>query len=423
MAEKISLNKTNIERIKSPEKRTVIWDKSITGFGLRVMPSGSKTFFFQGRVNRELVRITIGKYPACNPKQARDRAKIIEGDIAKGIDPRPEKKAAESATFGDLMTAYADLLERQGKQSHKAVRLQIAKHIQGEFPTLWKKNISDISMDDCMRIVRRIIDKDKPRQADKIRSYIRTAFSVAINAKSDASIPESLQRLNVQSNPARDIAKIEGSSNAKDRALTLAELRAYWKRVQELPEPAKSVATIHLLTGGQRQQQLARVKLDDIDRDDMTVSILDYKGKRKDPRVHTIPLLPEVMEAIERITGAGEYVFSCDGGKTPVSTSYMNDVIKRVRKRMEEAGEIEKGHFTAGSLRATVETRLAAKPYRVSSDVLAHLLSHGLGGVQAKHYQHHDFIEEKLEALQMLRRMVEGDAEPVADIIPFRQAK
>lgn len=423
MAEKMSLNKTNIERIKSPEKRIVIWDKSITGFGLRVMPSGSKTFFFQGRVNRELVRITIGKYPAKNPKQARDAAKIIEGDIAKGVDPRPEKKAAESATFGDLMTAYADLLERQGKKSAKAVRLQIEKHIQNEFPALWKKNISDISMDDCMRIVRRIIDKDKPRQADKIRSYIRTAFSVAINAKSDASIPESLQRLNVQSNPARDIAKVEGSSNAKDRALTLAELRAYWKRVQELPEPAKSVATIHLLTGGQRQQQLARVKLDDIDRDDMTVSILDYKGKRKEPRTHTIPLLPEVMEAIERITGAGEYVFSCDGGKTPVSTSYMNDVIKRVRRKMEDAGEIEKGHFTAGSLRATVETRLAAKPYRVSSDVLAHLLSHGLGGVQAKHYQRHDFIEEKLEALQMLRRMVEGDAEPVADIIPFRQAK
>jgi integrase len=274
-----------------------------------------------------------------------------------------------------------------------------------------------------MRIVRRIIDKDKPRQADKIRSYIRTAFSVAINAKSDASIPESLQRLNVQSNPARDIAKVEGSSNAKDRALTLAELRAYWKRVQELPEPAKSVATIHLLTGGQRQQQLARVKMDDIDRDDMTVSILDYKGKRKEPRTHTIPLLPEVMEAIERITGAGEYVFSCDGGKKPVSPAYMNDVIKRVRRKMEEAGEIEKGYFTAGSLRATVETRLAAKPYRVSSDVLSHLLSHGLGGVQARHYQHHDFIEEKLEALQMLRRMVEGDAEPVAEVIPFRQAK
>jgi microcystin degradation protein MlrC len=55
--------------------------------------------------------------------------------------------------------------------------------------------------------------------------------------------------------------------------------------------------------------------------------------------------------------------------------------------------------------------------------VLAHLLSHGLGGVQAKHYQHHDFLEEMLEALQMLRRMVEGEEEPVAEFIPFRRVK
>jgi integrase len=217
-------------------------------------------------------------------------------------------------------------------------------------------------MDDCMRIVRRLTDAGKLRQADKVRSYIRTAFSAGINARGDASIPETMLRLNVQTNPARDIAKIEGSSNAKDRALTLAELRAYWRHVQELPEPSRSIATIHLLTGGQRQQQLARVTLDDIDRDDMTISILDYKGKRKDPRLHTIPILPEVFEAMKQTTGTGNYIFSCNGGKKPVSTSYLNDVVKRICNKMDESGELEKGHFTAGSLRATVETRLAAKP-------------------------------------------------------------
>jgi hypothetical protein len=87
---------------------------------------------------------------------------------------------------------------------------------------------------------------------------------------------------------------------------------------------------------------------------------------------------------------------------------------------MEEAGELEKGPFTAGSIRATVETRLSAKPYRVSSDVLGHLLSHGMGGVQQRHYQHHDFFDEKMEALEMLHRMVEGKPEPIAEVIPMR---
>jgi len=57
----------------------------------------------------------------------------------------------------------------------------------------------------------------------------------------------------------------------------------------------------------------------------------------------------------------------------------------------------------------------------VSSDVLGQLLSHGLGGVQARHYQHHNFNDEKLEALQMLYRMVEGQPEPSAQVIPFNQ--
>lgn len=43
-----------------------------------------------------------------------------------------------------------------------------------------------------------------------------------------------------------------------------------------------------------------------------------------------------------------------------------------------------------------------------------------MGGVQARHYQHHDFFEEKLEALEMLLRMVEGEEEPSAQVIELR---
>jgi integrase len=417
-AKKIKINKTNLEKLSAEDGRSIYWDTEVTGYGVRV--TGSKTFFYQGRVNGELVRVTIGKYPAKNPEQARKEAKKIQGDIADGIDPRPEKKEAAAAIFGDLMIAYADLLESQGKKDAHPVRKQIEKNIQSAFPRLWKKPVSAIDLDDCMEIVGSLKDAEKPRQADKIRSYIRTAFSKAINSRGDVNAPASMRRLDIKFNPARDMQKVTGSSNAKDRALTLAEFRAYWSRAKELPEPARSLAMLHVLTGGQRQQQLARVTLNDIDRDAPSIKIMDYKGRRSAPRLHVIPLLTEALEAIDRITGGGEFVFSCDGGQSPVHNAFMSDVVKRIRAKMEEAGELEKGHFTAGSIRATVETRLAAKPYRVGSDVLAQLLSHGMGGVQARHYQHHDFFDEKAEALEMLYRMVEGKSEPIAEVIPMR---
>lgn len=178
---------------------------------------------------------------------------------------------------------------------------------------------------------------------------------------------------------------------------------------------------LHVLTGGQRQQQLARVTLNDIDRDGPSMRVLDYKGRRTEPRIHVIPLLPEALEAIDRITGAGEFVFSCDGGETHIHNAFLNDVVKRIRADMDEAGELEKGDFTAGTIRATIETRLIAKPYSVSSDVLGQLLSHGTGGLQQRHYQHHDFFDEKLDALEKLHRMIEGQPEPGAQVIPFNR--
>lgn len=424
MAEKVKLNKTNLDKLKATDgKRRIVWDSAIQGYGVRIMPSGSKTLFFQVRFKGEVIRVTIGRYTGTAPsaEQGRKRAVEINNDIANGIDPRPEKQEAESATFGDLMTGYADLLELKGKKSARNVRNQITADIEKKQPKLWKKRAAEIDLDDCVKVVAKIKDDGKLRQADKIRSYIRSAFTEAIKARGNVNAPEKLRNMNIKANPARDMVKVEGSSQARTRALSLAEFRAYWNHVKELPEPGRSIMMLHVLTGGQRIEQLTRVTLHDIDRDTQTVTLLDYKGRRAEPRRHAIPLLPEALACIERITGAGEYVFTCDGGIRPINGKYISERVDKIRDKMKAAKELEGGHFTPGTIRATIETRLAAKPYRVSSDVLGQLLSHGLGGVQARHYQHHTFHEEKLEALQMLYRMVEGQPEPVAQVLPFNR--
>jgi integrase len=419
MATRIKLIKTEIEKIRPTRNRTIYYDEKVSGFALRVMPSGVKTFFYQARIEGQMIRITIGKYPAMNPATARKIAEKYQGMVMLGQDPRPEKTEVQAETFGDLLEAYCSLLDSRGKQSAKAVRLQIHKHIKDAFPAIWKKSVSIVDLDDCVDIVAKIANDGKPRQADKIRSYIRTAFSEAINSKGDASMPSSMRKMKLSLNPARDMRKIKGSSNAKDRALSVKEFQAYWRHVGELPEPAMSLLQMHVLTGGQRQAQLARVIMADIDLDSSTMTVMDNKGRRSKPRRHVVPLLPDVLDAISRIT-AGPYIFSCDGGQNPIGSSYLGDQVKAICTKMDEAGELENGRFTAGTIRATIETRLAAKPYRVSFDVLAHLLSHGMGGVQARHYQKYDFLDEKREALEKLERLVKNLPDPVASIIEFK---
>jgi hypothetical protein len=421
---KQTLNKTNLDRMEATDgKRRIVWDTAIQGYGVRIMPNGGKTLFFQARFNGEVIRVTIGRYSgvAASAEAGRKRAKEINADLANGIDPRPERKAADAATFGDMMTGYVEMLEAKGKKSAGNVKTQIAADIEKKQRKIWSKRAAEIDLDDCVKIVATITDKGKKRQADKIRSYIRSAFSEAIKARGNVNAPAKLRNMNIKMNPARDMVKVEGSSQARTRALSLSEFQAYWSHVKEQPEPGRSIMMLHVLTGGQRMDQLARAGLHDIDNDTQTLTLLDFKGRRSEPRRHSIPLLPEARACIDRITGAGEYVFSCDGGIRPINKKYIGERVDKIRDAMKEAEELEGGHFTPGTIRATIETRLAAKPYRVSSDVLGQLLSHGLGGVQARHYQHHGFHEEKLEALEMLQRMVEGKPEPTAQIIPFNR--
>ncbi len=430
MNDKIELKKTTVEKLKSDKnKQLIYWDSKLIGFGLRVSQGGSKTYFFQGRLRGREKKITIGRHGRITDVVARKEAKRIQSMMELGQDPTPLKESKGTAsTFGDLMTAYTDLLKSQGKIAARNVENQITKDIERAFPKLWKKPVAAITIDDCMDIVSKLKDEEKPRQADKIRSYIRTAFSVAINARGNVNMPTSMRAFGLTTNPAREMQKVKGSSNAKDRALSLAEFRAYYRHLQELPEPKKSLAILHVLTGGQRQKQLSRVKLSDIDRDTGSLTIWDPKGRRETARRHVVPLIPEALKIVNTLIKGlkavdatadddeGDYIFSCNGGVSPIHDSYLDSAAKETCALMEAADELESAPFTAGIIRATAETRLIAKPYSVSSDVLAHLLSHGLGGIQQRHYQHHDFFEEKYDALIKLHNMLTQPKGKVTEI-------
>jgi hypothetical protein len=60
--------------------------------------------------------------------------------------------------------------------------------------------------------------------------------------------------------------------------------------------------------------------------------------------------------------------------------------------------------FTAKRLRSGVETILAAA--KVDRETRGRLQSHGISGVQAKHYDGHDYLAEKLESLKTLHSLL-----------------
>jgi hypothetical protein len=349
--------------------------------------------------------------------EAEEQERAREREMQRRTDEALRAKA--NATLGALLTAYGEWLERSGKASARLVKGALIRHVEKPWPNLWMTPAADITTDDLLTIVARVADMAKLREASKLRSYLRAAYASAIRARQSAQGLPALRELKIAHNPASDLVTIEGASKPRERVLSVAELRFYWKRISAIPDAPGAMLRFHLLTGGQRIVQLGRLTITDYDADSQSVRIQDLKGKRAIPRPHDVPLIPAAQEALQIMRGdAGPYLFTLTNGFSPAGYASLRDHVAAVRSAMQECGELELGWFTPGDIRRTVETRLAAEGW--SKDVRAQLQSHGLGGVQDRHYDKHDYLAEKREAIETLFSVLNGSG---ARVTPIRRKR
>jgi integrase len=91
-----------------------LWDSEVKGFGLRVKPSGIKSFVLKYRVGGQTKRHTIGKVGSpYTADEARQVAADLLRDIRKGSDPAAMKvQARDGLTVAEVCEWY---LEQAGK--------------------------------------------------------------------------------------------------------------------------------------------------------------------------------------------------------------------------------------------------------------------------------------------------------------------
>ena len=348
------------------------------------------------------------------------RAAIAEDEAATAREHEAQVRAEEAAslanesTLGRLLCVYCRTLEASGKASAHSVRAMINRHVFSS--PLWIKPAVAFTARDAVSLLHPLVADGKRRQAAKLRSALRAAFHRAAGSHTDASAPEAFRALCVELDPLAALATIDGAIKARDRALTLPELRAYWTRLHSLPDPDGALLRFHLLTGAQRIEQLARATASDLAED--LLILRDGKGRRSEPRRHPVPLLPGALAELERMNGGcGPFAFSVTGGESGATYAVVQHRVRTVAAAMLEAGQTDAA-FTPGDLRRTVETRLAAAG--IGQDVRARLQSHGLGGVQQRHYDRHDYLDEVRAALETLRSLL--IAEP-ATVTPIRRRR
>ncbi|WP_299889269.1 Arm DNA-binding domain-containing protein [uncultured Ruegeria sp.] len=74
------LTKRAVEGLAVETEEYLVWDRDMRGFGLRVNPSGKKTYLVQYRASRWTRRITIGQHGVLTAEEARTQAKQLLGE-------------------------------------------------------------------------------------------------------------------------------------------------------------------------------------------------------------------------------------------------------------------------------------------------------------------------------------------------------
>lgn len=395
----------------------------------RKLASGAVVFYWRVTLAGKTTREPIGAYDSSAPPRsvsptergysveaARRAAQTLAtahyahrengGHTALKKAARETKAAASTAaqraaqqTVKLLLYAYCDHLKARGRDSHRNARSLLRLHFVEAFADIAALPATACTTEHVVDAMRRLHELGHRRTANKLRAYVHAAYEVAKRAHSDATIPVAFRAFAVRTNPAAEAAQDLGANRPAKDPLSSSEMREYWNAIKGLPGLKGAVLRLHLLTGAQRMEQLTRAKTAEIQ--DGAMMLYDVKGKPgKSPRPHLVPLTSSAATALQECSPVGEFALSTTGGKKRLAaTTLAGWAQTAVGDRI--------ARFQAKRLRSGVETLLARAG--VNKEDRGRLQSHGISGVQAAHYDGHDYLKEKRMALEVLERWLKNE--------------
>jgi integrase len=292
----LKLTKRSAESLPSKSTKYVAWDSEVSGFGVRVMPSGSKSYILKYRIGRgraaKTRTITLGKLEDATPEASRRLARDYKAEARLGQDPfKTEEDVVDDGTqtFAELFETWqekaAHISRRTGALRKAAnVKLDVDRLKIHVLPLLGDKPINQIKLADIANVrdqitkgATRTQKKTKPRGVRRVSGGSGTAkrtIGILSSVFAYAVEHEILDR-----NPCKGVRLAPSKSN--ERFLTEAEagrLGEVLKNWESRANAKQAVTIIRLLSlTGARRSEISELKWSEIDFDQGFLRLGDTK--------------------------------------------------------------------------------------------------------------------------------------------------
>ena len=287
---KLTLNKKSVDALKPSDKPFIAWDDRLTGFGVRVQPSGVRSYLVNYRAegggrraaNRRLV---IGRHGRVTAEQARRIAHETLGKVAAGEDPAEGRTRSRSTPT--LREAFEEFLSVGPARKPRTVEV-------------YRRTVYHDLADWVDRSLNNISRKDVEQCFNRLTSEIGW-----VGANSAVTMMGALYRrqcVDVQGlhNPVAQWRAAGGRLHRQRRRRIAppAEVLPRWHKGVEkgVRSPvARDALRLGLYTG-MRHSEVLELRWDQVDLDAMTLTVEETKSGEP----LEIPIVRQVAAILER---------------------------------------------------------------------------------------------------------------------------
>jgi integrase len=265
-------------------KRILIWDTEVTGFCVRIYPTGKKTYFFQYRNSyKETKFIKIGVHGNITTEQARDKAVQLALKVSAGEDPSIEVPyKTTSPTMEDLAEKYLTLHAENEKRpkSIKEDKAMLQHYVLKEFGS---RKVVDVTFEDIQKL-HASLNKTRVR-SNRILSLLHKMFNLSIQWKWRTD------------NPASGIKKYQ--EHKRTRWLNEDEMKRLLIALDTYPSRTTTNIIRLLLLTGARKHEVLEATWDQFDLEKGVWTKKAHTTKQK--KMEHSPLSPAALAVLNSI--------------------------------------------------------------------------------------------------------------------------